>query len=108
MLEPLWTLQASIALLLGVALLGACVFAFVDSLLRRSDAYAAAGKLTKGKWVAITGVAALVALLVVQGPLSLFGIVAAVAAGVYFADVRPALREVETRRGGRGRDGSRW
>ncbi|GAB3582073.1 DUF2516 family protein [Calidifontibacter terrae] len=109
MLQPLWNLQTTVALLLGVVLLGGCVFAFVDSLLRRPDAYVAAGKLTKVKWAAITGVGALFALLVVQSPLGLFGILAAVSAGVYFADVRPALRAVESRRGGgRGRTNPPW
>lgn len=109
MLHPLFAVQATIALVLGVALLAACVYAFVDSMMRKPDAYAAAGKLTKGKWAAITGVGALFALLVVQAPLGLFGILAAVTAGVYFADVRPALREVESRRGGGGgRANSRW
>ncbi len=109
MLDPLIKVQTTISLVLGLALLGGCVYAFVDALLRKADAFVAAGKLDKPKWLAITGVAALIALLVVQGPLSLFGIVAAVAAGVYFADVRPALREVESRRGGgRGRSNLPW
>lgn len=97
--------QATIALVLGVAVLVGAGWAFVDSLTRRPDAFVAAGKLTKPAWLGINGVATLLAFLVVFNPLSIFGILAVVAAGVYFADVRPALREVESHRGGHG---ARW
>ncbi|RYG78341.1 DUF2516 family protein [Yimella sp. RIT 621] len=81
-------------------------FAFVDALRRREDAFRAADKMTKQRWLLITGLAAVFALLVIQSPLNLFGIIAIVAAGVYLADVRPALRQVESRRGGGSR--GRW
>lgn len=106
MLDPLFRLQSAVALLLGVAMLATTVFAFIDSARRREDAYRAAGKLTKNKWMLITGLAAVFALLVLRAPLNLFGILAIVAAGVYLADVRPALQQVESRRGGGAR--GRW
>lgn len=108
MLDPLFTLQATLATVLGVALLATTVFAFVDALRHREDAYRAADKMTKGRWLLITGLAAAFGLLVLRNPLSLFGIIAIVAAGVYLADVRPALQEVESRRGGGGRSSRPW
>ena len=53
-------------------------------------------------WLAVLGVA--VAVGFVTSVLSMFRIVAFVAAAVYLADVRPALAQV-TGRGGRGRQG---
>lgn len=100
MLEPLFQIQSTVAMVLGLALLATTVFAFVDALRHREDAYRASGKMTKPRWLLITGLAAVFALLVVQRPLGLFGIIAVVAAGVYLADVRPALQQVESRRGG--------
>ena len=72
--------------------LGIGVWAAVDSVIRPTAAYPAAGKLTKPAWVAITAVA--VVLLFVQGPLGLLGLVAIVASIVYLVDVRPAVREL--------------
>jgi len=105
-LEPLFRIQSTVALLLGLALMATTAFAFVDALRRREDAFRAADKMTKQRWLLITGLAAVFALLVIQSPLNLFGIIAIVAAGVYLADVRPALRQVESRRGGGSR--GRW
>lgn len=108
MLGSFFQLQATIAWLLSLALLATTVIVFIDALTRREDAFRAADKLTKGRWLLITGAAVLVALLSVPQPLSIFGIVAIVAAGVYLADVRPALQQVESRRGGGGRSNRPW
>lgn len=94
--------QGGIALVLGVMLVAMQAFAFVDALRHRADAYPAAGKLTKPAWCAITGVALLVGLLSVGNPLNLFMLLATVGAGVYLADVRPALHRVLGRGGGSG------
>jgi hypothetical protein len=66
----------------------------VDALRHRPDAFTAAGKLTKPIWCGILGVAAIIAFIVVFNPLSIFGIITVVAAGVYLVDVRPALRNI--------------
>lgn len=86
--------QGYVALILGLALLALQVFAFVEALRYRTDAYPAAGKLTKVAWCAITGVAAAIGLIVVRNPLNLFGLLGAAAAIVFLVDVRPALRQV--------------
>ena len=99
------TLQGLLLLALGVAALAMTVFALVDALRHRPDALAAAGKLTKPIWCGILGVAAIIAFIVVFNPLSIFGIITVVAAGVYLVDVRPALRNITG--GGQGPYG-RW
>ena len=71
-------------------LLAVKVFAFVDALIRPTQAYVAAGKLTKPAWLLILGLTVATALVwpSVIGILSIVGIVAAF---VYLLDVRPAL-----------------
>ncbi len=96
----LGTAQSTLLLVLGVAALAIEVFALVDALRHRPDAYVAAGKRTKTFWSAVLGVATAVGFVAVGNVLSLFGVAAFVAAAVYLADVRPALAAV-TGRGGR-------
>jgi Protein of unknown function (DUF2516) len=92
--------------------LGIGVFAFVDTLRHRKDAFVAAGKRTKGLWLGITGMALLLILLAYPfqnagrlDPLNLLVIVAVVASSVYLADVRPAVSQMRGRGGGGGRMG---
>ena len=71
--------------------LAVTVYAFVHAAMQRPDAYTAADKLTKPVWLVILGGAALLSwVLGVTGM-----VIAAVAAGVYLADVRPRLLEVQ-------------
>lgn len=77
--------------LLFWAVLGATGYAFVHAAMQRPDAYTATDKLTKPVWLLILGGAALLSWV-----LGVTGIaLAAVAAGVYFVDVRPRLLEVQ-------------
>ncbi len=92
--------QYWIVLALSVAALGVEVFALVDCARRRSDAFTAAGKRTKNFWLLVTGVATLLGV-VALGGLGLLAVVAIVAAGVYLADVKPALDQVMGRGSGR-------
>ena len=69
------------------------MYAFVHAAMQRQDAYTAADKLTKPVWLAILGVAALLCLLFGVSVLGMT--IAAVATGVYLADVRPKLLEVQ-------------
>lgn len=91
--------QTHIVLVLGVAALGLEIYAFVDAARRRPDAFVAAGKRTKNFWMLVSGLAVLVGFVSVFSVLSIFGLLAVVAAGVYLADVKPALDRVM----GRGR-----
>ena len=111
-MDALWSLQALLLVALELAAFGVQVFAFVDALRQRPDAYTAAGKLTKRLWLLITGIAFAVGIIFVinqlQAPAYMgyvfhpINIVALVAAGVYLADVRPAIRSIT---GGGGSSG---
>lgn len=71
------------------------VWAFIDAVRRPTAAYAAAGKLTKQRWLIILGVALLFGLAGAVGLVSILGIlpvIGFIAAAVYLADVRPAVR----------------
>lgn len=73
-------------------------YALIHAVRTRPDAFEAAGKRTKNFWMAVTGVAVLLGF-VSLGGLGLLAIIGVVAAGVYLADVRPAVDAVQ----GRGR-----
>ncbi|HEY0539476.1 MAG TPA: DUF2516 family protein [Actinoallomurus sp.] len=72
------------------------VWAFIDAVRRPAAAYSAAGKLTKQLWLIILGVALLFGL---AGAVQLISIIQMlpvigfIAAAVYLADVRPAVRQ---------------
>jgi hypothetical protein len=97
-----FAIQSLIVEVLGVAAFATEVYALVDALRHRADAYVAAGKLTKQLWSLILVVAVLVGFVVIFSPLSLFGIIPFVAAVVYLVDVRPALRAASGRGGSGG------
>ena len=88
------SIQELIGLVFGLAALVLAVFGFVDALRHRPDAFTAAGKLSKNIWLAILGVAVALSFYTVLSPFSMIWILAVVGAGVYMADVRPALRRV--------------
>lgn len=74
-----------------------CAFALVHAIRQRPDAYTAVNKLTKPTWIGII-VASMVAILlfgVIFGGLSILGIAGVVAVGVYMADVRPKVDEIQ-------------
>ena len=88
------SIQWLITLVFGVGVLVLTVFGLVDALRNRPDAFTAAGKRTKNFWLAILGVCLALSLFLFPSPFSLQWILAVVGAGVYAADVRPALRRV--------------
>ena len=102
MFNALGSAQGIVTLLLGLVAFAAEVFALVDALRHRPDAYVAAGKRTKQFWTIVTGVSALVGFVFMFSPLNLLGILAVVGAGIYLADVRPALRQVSGRGSAQG------
>lgn len=107
MLNTFATFQTLIELVFGVAALVLAVFGLVDALRHRPDAFTAAGKASKNIWLAVLGVAVALSFYSVNSPFGLTWILAVVGAGVYAADVRPALRKVMGR--GSSSDGpSRW
>lgn len=85
-----WIVTAITAVLLIVE-----VWALVNALRFRPDAYTAAGKRTKGFWILLTLVGVLLGVLSFLGNgIGLLALVGVVMAGVFLADVLPALRTV--------------
>jgi hypothetical protein len=74
-------------------------WAVADCAVRKAAAFPAANKLTKPAWLAILIVGGVLGS-VFSYPLNLLSLASVVAAVVYLADVRPAVREVS--------GGSRW
>lgn len=104
-----YSAQAIVVFVLAVAALAMTAFAFVDAVRRPAAAFEYASKRTKVFWAVLLGVALALAFVSVPDPRNaslpgIFGILSVVAAGVYLADVRPAVR---TYGGGRGRGSSR-
>ncbi|WP_036555508.1 DUF2516 family protein [Nocardioides insulae] len=91
-------LQGGVMLLVAFVLLVVKLFAFVSSLRFETEAYRAAGKLTKPTWAMILGGSVALQLLTLAGlGLSLVNLVLTIAALVYLADVRPALAGLRRR-----------
>jgi hypothetical protein len=95
--------QSTLVLILGVAALACELFALVDALRHRADAFVAAGKRTKNFWMILLLVAVVLGVVTLFNVLNMFGLIGFIAAAVYLADVRPALRQVSGR--GRRNDG---
>ena len=89
-------------LVLAVVAFGVEAWAFGDAIYRPGQAYLAAGKLTKTKWLLILAVAFVLGLSGVfyVGVTNFLSIVAFVAAAVYLSDVRPRVREFKSGRAG--------
>lgn len=93
--------QFMVVVLLSVAAFAAEVFALVDALRTRPDAFVAAGKRTKKFWGIVNGLAALLGFVSIGSSLLFsLGIFAIVGSAIYLADVRPALRQVRGTGGG--------
>ncbi|HYS37389.1 MAG TPA: DUF2516 family protein [Pseudonocardiaceae bacterium] len=93
------TATAWIVFVLNWAAVPVGLFAFLHAVTQRSDAYAAANKLTKPVWLAITGGGTLAcALFQFYNFTMMFWIAGLVAVLVYLVDVRPKL--IEAQRGG--------
>ena len=76
-------------------MIGLGVWAFVDCLRRRADAFPAIGRQSKQMWLLLTGASPLVQFLFGYfGLLGLLGIAGAVVALVYLVDVRPKIIEI--------------
>jgi hypothetical protein len=104
--------ERAVYFILAFVAFGLELWAVVDCARHRANAFEATGKRTKTFWLALTGGAALVGAISVFsmlnngsnggffGTLGLFGLAAVVAASVYLADVRPAVKDA-------GRGGTR-
>lgn len=91
-------IQGWIILALGLLALAAEIYALVHAARQRPDAFTAAGKQSKVFWVAALVVATLLGFAVLGSGFGLLAIIGIVVAGVYLADVRPAIDTVMGRR----------
>jgi hypothetical protein len=98
----LGSVQALVFLALSVCAFVVQVWALVDCLRRRADAFVAASKMTKRRWTIILAVAVAIGFISLGSPaaLGILNLAAFVAAAVYHVDVKPALQRVQG--GGRG------
>ncbi|WP_431966989.1 DUF2516 family protein [Nocardia sp. bgisy134] len=87
-------LTGLILLALWLVALGATIFALIHAIRQRPDAFTAVDKQTKPIWLAILGVSLLLLLLSPAG-LGLLAFVAIIATGIYLADVRPKVDEIQ-------------
>jgi hypothetical protein len=102
--------EQAVFFILALVALGLELWALLDCVRHKTGAFEATGKRTKTFWLALTGGATVVGVIYfisflsnggrVSGTLELFGLAAVVAASVYLADVRPAVKDA-------GRGGSR-
>ncbi|MFI1465373.1 DUF2516 family protein [Nocardia carnea] len=90
----MYGLTAWIMAALWLLAISATVFALVHAVRQRSDAFTAVDKLTKPIWLGILGVAVLL-LMLPPLRLGLLSFVAIIATGIYLADVRPKVDEVQ-------------
>jgi Protein of unknown function (DUF2516) len=75
------------------------IWAVVDCLTRKAAAFKAAERLTKPAWLAILVLAGLLGTFLgradsAHSEIQVFSLISIVAAAVYLADVRPAVREI--------------
>jgi hypothetical protein len=70
------------------------LFAFVHCLLQKREAFPAVGTLSKGIWLALTGIGALLTFFLGVSPFGLLGLIGLTAAAVYILDVRPGIKEL--------------
>jgi hypothetical protein len=101
------SIQSLIFFAFGLAAVALSLFGLIDALRHRPDAFTAAGKRTKNFWLVILGVALALSFVSVFTAFGLTWVLAVVGAGVYAADVRPALRKVMGR-GSSGDGPGRW
>lgn len=98
------TIQAYLFLALAVVAFGLAAWALIDAAIRPAGAFVSADKRTKGFWCLVTGGATLLAFLGIPsgggGGALLLMLLGGVPAGVYLADVRPAVSRYS--RGSRG------
>ena len=102
-------IQSFVYLALYLVVFGMCVVALADAARRKPKAFLDAGKRTKRFWILVLLAALAVSFVAIPWPvgiprLEFVALVSAVAAGVYLADVRPAVARYS---GGGGSGGPR-
>ncbi|HQR79750.1 MAG TPA: DUF2516 family protein [Actinomycetota bacterium] len=78
-------------LLLNVIALGFAIFAFIDVLRTRSDAFPAVERQTKVAWLIFLGLSILI---LPFGVINFLGIIGVIVTMFYMVDVRPKVRAI--------------
>lgn len=103
------TAQTLVYLAVGLVAFGLSLWAFIDAVARPASAFTSAGKRTRNFWLVLTGAATALTFIALPplgaGGLSFFTLGSAVIAGIYLADVRPAVQPYSRRRGRGGPGG---
>jgi hypothetical protein len=100
------TAQYYVLLAVGLVAFGLSLWSLVDAATRPPAAFTSAGKRTKTFWVVLTAIATALTFVGVGGGLSFFTLGSAIVAGIYLADVRPAVQPYSRRRGPGGSGGT--
>ena len=89
--------QSGVLLLLGIGSLLLTGFAFFDVLRRKGQLFPHVGKLSKNVWLGILGAAFLISIVSFGGSstLGFLNVIGVIAAGVYLADVRAKLKQID-------------
>jgi hypothetical protein len=90
---------------LAIGVFAMSVWALVHAVKTPARAFAVTGKQTKKLWLIILGLATLFgfsAAVQFIAPLSIFTIASVIAASIYLADVRPAVKEIGKGGGNQG------
>ena len=96
-MDFLGPVQSFVLLVLGVGSLLLTGFAAFDVLRRKSALFPHVGRLTKPVWLGILAVAFLISIVSLGSPaaLGILNVIGVVAAGVYLAEIRPKLRQID-------------
>jgi len=96
-MDILGPVQSFVLLILGIGSLVLTGFAAFDALRRKGTLFPHVGRLTKPVWLGILGVAFLISIVSFgyTSTLGILNVVGVVAAGVYLAEIRPKLRQIE-------------
>lgn len=84
--------QVGVTLIIWIVFAVLKIWAFVDCLRQRADAFPAVNRQTKTLWLILTGIAALTGL--VFDPLGIIGIAGVVVALIYLFEIKPKIQEL--------------
>ena len=84
--------QVGITMIIYVVFAVLKIWAFVDCLRQRKDAFPAVNRQTKTLWLVLTGISALTGL--VFDPLGIIGIAGVVVALIYLFEIKPKIQEL--------------
>ena len=84
------TFQVGVTLIIWIVFAVLKIWAFVDCLRQRADAFPAVQRQSKTLWLILTGIAALTGLL--PDPLGIMGIAGIVVALIYLFEIKPRIK----------------